>query len=362
MTVYVDGLFYKGSGIGRYYEFLVSGLSKRGINIVTAVPERLKDDFLRQFSANTKVEPIFVPYEKFALKSFTSQSNLLRSLENKVDWFLYPHVNLPMFAPQNTIVTVHDLIPLTAYWDGSKVKASFFRSLVSRAVRKAYRIIAVSETTKSQLVTMFPRSKNKTVVIYESYEERLGRIASTLDKRSVDGSYFLYVGNRKRHKNLGRVIEAFSKIDGRNIKFVIAGQKDGAGQDEIETQVKELNLEHRVLFFVNPSDEVLASLYKEARFLIQPSLIEGFGLPPLEALSLGTPVLLSDIPIFREIYEDAAEYFDPLSVEDIAVKLLNWIQREANPYVDPAKVTKILLKFDREKVLDSYISLLEEAG
>jgi len=240
MTVYVDGLFYKGSGIGRYYESLVSGLSKRGINIVTAVPERLKDDFLRQFSANTKVEPIFVPYEKFALKSFTSQSNLLKSLENKVDWFLYPHVNLPMFVPKKTIVTVHDLIPLTAYWDGFKIKASFFRSLVSRAVRKAYRIIAVSETTKSQLVTMFPQSKDKTVVIYESYEERLGRIASTLDKRLLDGSYFLYVGNRKRHKNLGRVIEALSRSSDKSKKFVIAGQKDGAGRTKLKHRLRSL--------------------------------------------------------------------------------------------------------------------------
>ncbi len=358
MTVYVDGLFYKGSGIGRYYEFLVSGLSKRGINIVTAVPERLKDSFLRQFSANSMVEPVFVPYEKFALKSFTSQSNLLRSLENKVDWFLYPHINLPMFVPKNTFVTVHDLIPLTAYWDGSKAKASFFRSLVSRAVRKAYRIIAVSETTKSQLLTMFPRSKDKTVVIYESYEERLVRIVSTLDKRSVDGNYFLYVGNRKRHKNLGRVIEALSKIDGKNIKFVIAGQKDGAGPDEIETQVKDLNLENRVLFFVNPSDEVLASLYKNARFLIQPSLIEGFGLPPLEALSLGTPVLLSDIPIFREIYEDAAVYFDPLSVEDIAQKIVKWCDEDAEPTFHDERVAHVLAKFNREKILDQYVALL----
>jgi len=359
MTVYVDGLFYKGSGIGRYYEFLVSGLSKRGINIVTAVPEPLKDSFLRQFSANSMVEPIFVPYEKFALKSFTSQSNLLKSLENKVDWFLYPHVNLPMFVPRNTIVTVHDLIPLTAYWDGSKVKASFFRSLVSRAVRKAYRIIAVSETTRSELVTVFPQSKDKTVVIYESYEERLVRIASTLDKRLVDGSYFLYVGNRKRHKNLGRVIEALSRISDKSIKFVIAGQKDGAGPDEIETQVKELNLGHRVLFFVNPSDELLASLYKGARFLIQPSLIEGFGLPPLEALSLGTPVLLSDIPIFREIYEDAAEYFDPFSVEDIAEQLQQWVQVEGKPEVDWVKVNRVMAKFDRENILNQYMELLQ---
>jgi len=263
-----------------------------------------------------------------------------------------------MFVPKNTFVTVHDLIPLTAYWDGSKAKASFFRSLVSRAVRKADRIIAVSETTKSQLVTMFPRSKDKTVVIYESYEERLGRIASTLDKPSVDGSYFLYVGNRKRHKNLGRVIEALSKIDGKNIKFVIAGQKDGAGPDEIETQVKELNLENRVLFFVNPSDEVLALLYKGARFLIQPSLTEGFGLPPLEALSLGTPVLLSDIPVFREIYEDAAEYFDPLSVDDIAWKIVKWCDEDAGRLFHDERVAHVLAKFNREKILDQYVALL----
>jgi len=106
-------------------------------------------------------------------------------------------------------------------------------------------------------------------------------------------------------------------------------------------------LEHRVLFFVSPSDEVLASLYKGARFLIQPSLIEGFGLPPLEALSLGTPVLLSDIPIFREIYEDAAEYFDPFSVEDIVKKLQQWVQVEGKPQVDWVKVNRIMAKFDR---------------
>ncbi|NLG95383.1 MAG: glycosyltransferase family 4 protein [Acetomicrobium flavidum] len=196
-------------------------------------------------------------------------------------------------------------------------------------------------------------------MIYESYEERLVRIASALDKGLVDGSYFLYVGNRKRHKNLGRVIKALSRISDKSIKFVIAGQKDGAGPDEIETQAKELNVEHRVLFFVSPSDEVLASLYKGARFLIQPSLIEGFGLPPLEALSLGTPVLLSDIPIFREIYEDAAEYFDPFSVEDIAEQLQQWVQVEGKPKVDWVKVNRVMAKFDRENILNQYMELLQ---
>jgi len=118
-------------------------------------------------------------------------------------------------------------------------------------------------------------------------------------------------------------------------------------------------VEHRVLFFVSPSDEVLASLYKGARFLIQPSLIEGFGLPPLEALSLGTPVLLSDIPIFREIYEDAAEYFDPFSVEDIAEQLQQWVQVEGKPKVDWVKVNRVMAKFDRENILNQYMELLQ---
>jgi len=359
MTVYVDGLFYKGSGIGRYYEFLISGLSERGINIITAVPERLKASFLKQSGGNSLVEPIFVPYEKFAMKSFSAQSNLLKSLKGKVDWFLYPHINLPVFVPKNTIVTVHDLIPLTTYWDGSKAKSSFFSFLVSRAVRKAWRIIAVSQTTNSQLVGTFPQAKGKTIVIYESYEERLSKIAGNLNDHPVNGDYFLYVGNRKRHKNLARVIEALAEVKNEDIQFVIAGQKEQTGEDEIEAQVKELNLKDRVLFFVNPSDEVLASLYKGARFLIQPSLIEGFGLPPLEALSLGTPVLLSDIPIFREIYEDVADYFDPFSVDDIAGKIEKWSDEKESPEFNHERILNILAKFDRAKILDQYVDLLK---
>jgi len=87
---------------------------------------------------------------------------------------------------------------------------------------------------------MFPQSKDKTVVIYESYEERLVRIASTLDKRLVDGSYFLYVGNRKRHKNLGRVIEALSRIIDKSIKFVIAGKKTVQARTKLKHRLRSL--------------------------------------------------------------------------------------------------------------------------
>jgi len=361
MRIYVDGLFFKASGIGRYYEFLVRGLTERGCEIYTAVPEHLKEEFSKDFHDLDSVKVFFVPYEKFSPRAFLLHGQFLGSLKNKVSHFIYPHVNVPLRVPGNVIVTVHDLIPLTEYWEGSKLKRLIFRSFVGHSLGCATSVITISHQTERQVVEFFPAARSKTVTIYRTFEPKLRQLVQDSLEKPVDSPYFLYVGNRKKHKNLERVLMAFSLVKESETKFVVAGPKEVNGPDEVERLVRQLHLEDRVRFFVSPSDEVLASLYKGARFLIQPSLIEGFGLPPLEALSFGVPILLSDIPIFHEIYEDAPVYFDPLSVEDIAVKLRNCIEREANLYVDPAKITKILLKFDREKVLDSYISLLEEA-
>jgi len=361
MKIYVDGLFYKASGIGRYYEFLVRGLTERGCEIYTAVPERLKEEFSKDFGDLDSVKALFVPYEKFSPRAFFSQGQLLASLKNKVSHFIYPHVNVPLQVPKNVIVTVHDLIPLTKYWEGSKINRLIFKSFVGHSVRYATSVITISHQTEKQVAELFPKAANKTVTIYRTFEPKLRQMAQDSFENPVGALYFLYVGNRKKHKNLEPVLKALSLVEDNGTKFVVAGPKEGSGQDEIERLADQLCMKERVQFFVSPSDEMLASLYKNARFLIQPSLIEGFGLPPLEALSFGVPVLLSDIPIFREIYEDVPEYFDPLSVEDIAGKLRRWVDRNANLSVEPANVSRILSKFDREKVLDSYISLLEEA-
>jgi len=362
MRIYVDGLFYKASGIGRYYEFLIRGLSERGFEIYTAVPEHLKEEFSKDFCDLDSVKAFFVPYERFSPRAFFLQGQFLYSLRKKVSHFIYPHVNVPLWVPKNVIVTVHDLIPLTKYWEGSKLNRLIFKSFVSHSIRYATSVITISHQTERQVTELFPTADGKVVTIYRTFEPKLRQMAQDDLENPVGSPYFLYVGNRKKHKNLERVLKALSLVEESETKFVIAGPKEENEPDEIEELVEQLALRDRVQFFVNPSDDVLASLYKNARFLIQPSLIEGFGLPPLEALSFGVPVLLSDIPIFHEIYEDVPVYFDPLSVEDIAGKLRRWVERNANLSLDPAKVSRILSKFDREKVLDSYISLLEGAG
>lgn len=116
MRIYVDGLFYKASGIGRYYEFLVRGLTERGCEIYTAVPEHLKEEFSKDFHDLDSGKVFFVPYEKFSPRAFLLHGQFLGSLKNKVSHFIYPHVNVPLRVPGNVIVTVHDLIPLTEYW------------------------------------------------------------------------------------------------------------------------------------------------------------------------------------------------------------------------------------------------------
>jgi hypothetical protein len=110
MKIYIDGLFYKGSGIGRYYESLMKEFSKQDIKIYTCVPKRLKKDFEKDFEGYLQsIIPIFVDYEKFSYKNFIRSRKILKKLENKVDLFFYPHINLPLYIPHNTITTIHDL-------------------------------------------------------------------------------------------------------------------------------------------------------------------------------------------------------------------------------------------------------------
>ncbi|WP_164930613.1 glycosyltransferase family 4 protein [Aquifex aeolicus] len=355
-SIYIDGLFYKGSGIGRYYEFSIQELSQYAI-IYIYVPMKFKNEFYQQFGNNDKIVPISTKYEKFSLKGLLIQSKILKSLENKVYLFFFPHINLPLYISQNTVVTVHDLRPFTEYWDRGEFKKLIIKKLFfDRAIKYSKAIISISKTTKNDLLKFYSEVQNKIVVIYETFSINK---KSTETKQNIVGDYLLYVGQFKKHKNLDRLLKAFSMIKNKiKCKLVIAGKKDNI---DIYNSIKSLNLGDRVVVIKNPSDGELINLYKNAKFFISPSLYEGFGLPPLESLNYDVPVILSDIPVFREIYEDIAIYFNPFSEENIAEKIIfalsnyNSIKQKTVSEKD-----KIFNKFEKRKIVKQYLELFNK--
>jgi len=358
MNIYIDGLFYKGSGIGRYYESLTKEFAKRGIKIYTCVPNNLRNDFEKDFSNIPNIEPIFVYYEKFSLKGFFKQSEILKKFEKELTLFFYPHVNLPYYIPKNVVITIHDLRPLTKFWDRNEIKRKIFIFYLKRALKHSTKIIAVSNTVAKELKQNFKGTDKKIEIIYEFIDDKFIN-QNQSRHRIFDYPYILFIGNRKKHKNLSLLIKAFAIIKEKIPHYlVIVGDKEKE-RDEVDILVENLNIQERVIQFIKPSDEVIISLYKFADLFVFPSLFEGFGLPPLEAVSLGCPVVLSDIPILREIFGEAGFYFNPYSEEDLARAILTVISDEKLRSELLEKQKERLKMFDKNKIIEQYISLFE---
>ncbi len=149
-------------------------------------------------------------------------------------------------------------------------------------------------------------------------------------------NFFLYVGNAYPHKNVELLIRAAEKA---NKKIIFVGREDYF--------YKRHGIKPRTV-----SDTELTTLYKEATALVFPSLMEGFGLPVLEALRAGCPVIASDIPVFHELFGDAITYFDPYSVNDLVTKL-------QNPPAKPKNIEKILQKFSWRKMAEETLAVYE---
>lgn len=360
MKIYIDGLFYKGSGIGRYYESLTKELSKRGITIYTCVPQRLKSNFEADFKDYMdNIVPIYVDYEKFSIKGFIKQAEILNALSKKVSLFFFPHVNLPYSVPGVLITTIHDLRPLTKYWDRSIFKKMVFRHYLYRAIKKSNYIVTISETVKNTILESIPVKSSNIKTIYEFVDNKF--LFNKSENRIIGENYILYVGNRKKHKNLGNLVKAFNIVKNKiNCKLVIAGSKDRK-IDEVDLLKKKFNLEDKIIEIYSPNDEVIVNLYQNAELFVFPSLYEGFGLPPLEAIACGTPSIASNIPVLREVLGQDIACFDPLDPNDIANKILNALEKDEIRQRLLKAGREILARYNKDKIIDEYIALFEEA-
>lgn len=238
---------------------------------------------------------------------------------------------VPPFVRGKTVVTVHDLTFITHPETMKRKNRILMRTLAVRSMKRADRIVAVSEFTKSEIVKYIGISPDKIDVVYNAVDYSLYRndhspqeIAAVREKYGIGESYFLYLGTLEPRKNLERLIISYSVMlkdipDAPDL--VIAGKKGWLYEKIFET-VKSCGISDRVKFTDYVPAQEAPVLMQGARAFVYPSLYEGYGMPPLEAMSCGTPVLTSNCSSLPEVVGDCAVLVDPLSVESITDGLM----------------------------------------
>lgn len=240
---------------------------------------------------------------------------------------------VPPVSMTRTVVTVHDLSYLVYPEAFSRRVRTMLTALVPRSVRRADRVIAVSEHTKRDLVRFYRLDPDKIAVTPLAPGPEfvvMREAAATPLPPGVKEPFVLAVGNLEPRKNLGRLLEAFFALvreRGFEGQLVLVGKGSGGG--EILSRARDQGLESRVVLTGFVSQPELVLLYNRAKLFVYPSLYEGFGLPPIEAMACGCPVVASNTSVLPETLGDAALLVDPLSVSRLVEAIAAVLDREA---------------------------------
>jgi glycosyltransferase involved in cell wall biosynthesis len=280
-------------------------------------------------------DEIYDPRSKIKVPRIIAQTNLKGNLTR----FIWHQVVLPRLIKYNSlklyyspthdgmlyptcpqITTIYDLIPLHYPEDSPRFKY-YYRNIVPRLIKASSCTIVGSKSTKNDIERIFS-IKEKIKVVYPGYNRQVFKLH---EKTQIDEiklkygfkNYLLYAGEIRPYKNIKRLIEAYSLLENSTIQLVIVGRITKLSQDVISV-VKNSHHSESIRLLGYVPDKDLAALYAGAVAFVFPSLYEGFGLPPLEAMACGCPVLVSKISSLPEVCGDAGVYFDPYSMVSIA--------------------------------------------
>ena len=257
-----------------------------------------------------------------AMYSLTEQFELVRKIPKETSLFWATHYNVPLLYCGRMLVTVHDLFHLAKPELVGGLHKRLYAKIMFKAVHhRATAIVTVSRFTRDEFVRFTGKTIHPIYPIHNAVAKAWFDILR--NARPYAKKYILFVGNVKPHKNLSTLVKAFGLIcDKIPHDLVIVGKKEGFITGDAVVASVAASLGSRVHFTGYVDDETLHQYFAHAEALVFPSLYEGFGLPPLEAMAAGCPVLCSNAASLPEICGDAAIYFDPNRVDDIADKLL----------------------------------------
>jgi glycosyltransferase involved in cell wall biosynthesis len=267
---------------------------------------------------------VLEPSPNYSLREQVHVPWVLR--RERPDVYHAPHYVLPAGVRCPSVVTIHDCIHLMfPQYLPNRIAYAYARAQMWAAARRSDCILTVSEASKRDILHLFNVAPEKIVVVYNAIDTHFSvtpseeAVARVRERYQLDHRFVLYVGNIKPHKNLVRLIEAFDELrrgELEDLKLLIIGDQISK-LPALRRAVHRHKLHKHVRFLGYLGDDQLAILYRLASVFAFPSLYEGFGLPPLEAMASGTPVLTSNVSSLPEVVGDAAVLVNPYDVDDI---------------------------------------------
>ncbi|MDR3582783.1 MAG: glycosyltransferase family 1 protein [Candidatus Pacebacteria bacterium] len=293
--------------------------------------------------------------------------------KNPVDIYLTQYIT-PWFVPKKIkIVTIIHDVSFKVYKQFIKKSDLFFLNcLIPRSIKRADKVVGVSKFTRNEIIKYYKTDPAKVDFIYNAVADDFSaedtseeKIKSVKEKYHLPEKYILYIGTLQPRKNISTLVEAFAllKMGGKfdSLKLVIAGGKGHNYDKKIDTAVANNKLEQDVIFPGFVAEEDKAALMAAADIFCFPSFYEGFGIPILEAMSVGTPVAASDIAPHREIADEAALFFNPDVAGEITQKLTEILKNNTlhnNLTIKGhAQVPKFSWRQTAEKMLNIFESL-----
>jgi glycosyltransferase involved in cell wall biosynthesis len=334
MRIAIDARFYGEAGPGRYCAQLLKNLEK--IDNTNDYTVFLKSSNFDSYKpTNPRFKKVLANFHWYTLAEQVIFPLIL--YKGRFDLVHFTQINAPLLYLKPFVVTIHDVI----LHEFSTERGSILSRILYRLKKIPYHlvflknvflsriIIVPSRSTRDDLLKYYGVDKKKIVVTYESVDHYPSGKASpgnaVLDKYGIKSPYIFCLGSFYPHKNTRRLVEAFSSLKDRELfggQLVLIG-KESPFSEMLRNFVEDRGISD-VIFpgFLHPKgylpDDEVEAIMSKAFLYAQPALKEGFGIPPVEAMALGVPVAVSDIPCLKEMCLEAATYFNPESVEDMA--------------------------------------------
>ncbi|MCL5407564.1 MAG: glycosyltransferase family 4 protein [Patescibacteria group bacterium] len=383
MNIGIDAncLIFERAGVGKYTQNLIKNLLKIDRKNQyflyfsflrhRAKREKIIQDFLKPKPKNVTYKILPIParwYEFLTVTGFPVK----KLIYDEIDVFFAPYASgIPKNGFQNSVVTVHDLVFLRFPEHRGKKLTNYYLKRHKIAVQNSKKIIVPSIATKNDLQEFLKVEPGKIQIIYEAADERFRKIKNNAIVNRIVGRYFdpklkyiLSVGTLEPRKNLKTLVAAYAILPytlRQEYKLVLVGAK-GWNNSELYQSIKNLNLKDDVIFTGFVLDEDLPYIYNKASVFVYPALYEGFGLPPLEAMACGIPVIVSNDSSLPEVVGSSAILLDEKNEEEIAQAIKEVILKEKLRQKLATRGLEQAKKFSWEKAAKESLKVLEEAN